>query len=160
MLPRFDRGGPGIAVRIAVRLLALTVGCKDAADESHEHGLEIGSQVQLLSTTRGELAEQSLRRILPHGRAALPYLEASMHTAKALGRKNIIMALRRLGLAESVPLLGHIAAYDEERAAAREAWQTLELWASERSPRGESARQVLRKVDEVRGTGALLLDPE
>lgn len=134
-------------------------GCKEAADESHEHGLEIGSQVQLLSTTRGELAEQSIRRLLPHGRAVLPYLEASLHTAKATGRKNLVVTLRRLGLAESVPLLGHIAAYDEDRVAAREAWQTLELWASERTARGESARKVLHKVDEVRGTGALLLDP-
>lgn len=135
-------------------------GCRDAAEaDSHEHGLEIGSAVQLLSTTQGELAEQSLRRLLPHGRAALPYLEAALHTAKGVGRKNLVVALRRLGLSESVPLLGHLAAYDEDRIVAREAWQTLELWSSERSPRGDSARQVLHKVDEVRGTGALLLDP-
>lgn len=134
--------------------------CNELADaESHEHGLEIGSQVQLLATTRGELAEQSIRRLLPHGRAVLPYLEASLHTAKATGRKNLIVMLRRLGLAESVPLLGHVAAYDEDRVAASEAWHTLALWSSERTTRGDAARQVLHKVDEVRGAGALLLDP-
>jgi hypothetical protein len=134
-------------------------GATEVTGEIGEHGLEIGSAVQLLSTTRGELAEQALRRLLPHGRAVLPYVEASLHTARAVGRKNLIVALRRLGLAESVPLLGHIAAYDEDLVAAGEALRTLELWSSERRPRGAAARQVLRKVDEVRGFGTLLLDP-
>ena len=133
--------------------------CRDDQGEASDRGIEIGGAVQLLATTQGDLAEQQLRRLLPHGRAALPYLEAAIHTANANGRKNLVMGLRRLGLAESAPLLGHIAAYDENLGPAREAFSTLGLWASEAGPRGEAAKKVLPKVDEVRGAGALLLDP-
>jgi hypothetical protein len=156
-------------MRLAIALFPLVLagslavsGCEDLdRDAAYDHGLEIGSAVQLVATTQGELAEQAMRRLLPFGRAVLPYLEAALHTATPIGRKRIVMALRRLGLAEAAPLLAHIGAYDEDQTAAREAVRTLSLWASERhdSRRGAAARQVLHKVDEVRGMGALLLDP-
>lgn len=145
---------------VLIGLFAIISACRDDdPDKAYDHGLEIGSAVQLLATTQGELAEQALRRLLPFGRAALPYLEAALHTTQPKGRKRIVMALRRLGLAESAPLLGHIAAYDEDLPTARDAAQALRIWSSEKSPRGDAALKVLHKIDEVRGMEALLLDP-
>lgn len=146
-------------------------GCDVALDSS---GPEIGSAVQLLTTSRGELAEQALRRIeelsgtlgsnsgsgRARSRVALPYLEAALHRADPVGRRNLVIALRRLGLAESTPLLGHIAAFDSDSATAREAWQTLSLWATAtatktgHSERAAAASAALRKVDEVRGNSS------
>lgn len=148
-----------LSIALFVSAIIFLAACQDDKGEASDRGLEIGSAVQLLATTQGELAEQALRRLVPHGRAVLPYLEAAFHTAPASGRRNLVVTLRRLGLSESAPLLAHIAAYDENLATARDARQTLNLWASERGPRGEAAKKVLPKVDEVRGAGALLLDP-
>ncbi len=139
-------------------VLGLGPGCQPGTVEAE--GLEIGSAVQLLTTTEGDLAEQALKRLVRHGRTALPYLEAALHHASPSGRRHAAMAMRSLGLAETAPLLGHMAAFDEDLYTAGEAWRTLSLWSSERGPRGVSARAALRKVDEVRGMGALLLDPE
>jgi hypothetical protein len=128
--------------------------------DSSAAGLEIGGAVQLLATTRGELSEQALRRLSPYGRQALPYLEAALHTASPAGRRNLAIALRRLGLPETASLLGHIAAFDGDLATAKEAWKTLSLWASERSQRAVAAAAAMRKVDEVRGASVLLLDAQ
>jgi len=147
------RAAPLISFAFAGCFL-LGAGC-DAPGQGQ--GVEIGSAVQLLSSARGDLAEQALRRLLLHGRDALPYFEAALHGATPAGRRNLVIGLRRIGLSESAPLLGHIAAFDADRATAREAWQTLNLWASERSERGLAARTALRKVDEVRGTEAAAL---
>lgn len=154
---------------IATVILGLAIGC-DAAIDSR--GAEIGSAVQLLGTARGELAEQSLRKLEelsgedsapgpagPSGpgrsRVALPYLEAALHSANPLGRRNMVIALRRLGLAESAPLLGHIAAFDSDESTRHEAWQTLSLWAAVRKgERAGAASAAMRKVDEVRGSSS------
>lgn len=155
----------------AVAWALILTGCDVALDSS---GPEIGSAVQLLTTSRGELAEQALRRIeelsgtleggaakeRARSRVALPYLEAALHRAEPVGRRNLVIALRRLGLAESTPLLGHIAAFDSDSATAREAWQTLSLWATAsatktgQSERAAAASAALRKVDEVRGNSS------
>jgi hypothetical protein len=138
------------------------VGCTLSVDGAVDgRGLEIGAAVQLLATSQGELAEQALRRILPHGRAALPYLEAALHRASPTGRRSLVVALRRLDVPEAAPLLGHIAAFDADLSTAREAWRTLSQWSSDGkpSPRSRLSASALRKVDEVRGAGTLLLDP-
>jgi hypothetical protein len=140
----------------ALALLALLSACDSPLDSA---GLELGTAVNLLATTRGELAEQALRRVLLRGRIALPYLEAALHSAQPAGRRNLVAALTRLGLDETAPLLGHIAAYDGDLDTAAAAARTLRLWASRPSPRGRAAAAALIKVDEVRGSGALLLDP-
>jgi hypothetical protein len=132
-------------------------GCQPAAIEGE--GLEIGGSVQLLTAAQGELAERAMRRLQPHGRTALPYLEAALHHAPPAGRRHLVIAIRRIGLAESAPLLGQVAAFDEDPDTVREAWGTLSVWAGERVPRGAWARAALRKVDEIRGMEVLLFDP-
>lgn len=134
--------------------------CRATVDEKT---LEIGGAVQLLAATKsdlsGPLASDAFVRIEKGGSSALPYLEAALHTATPSGRRHLVAAIARLGLADSAPLLGHIAAFDDDKATAHAAFRTLSLWKSERSRRALLAAAALRKVDEVRGSEALLLDP-
>lgn len=130
--------------------------------ETSRQGLEIGGAVQLLAESQGELAEQVHRRLAGYGRSALPYLEAALHGTNTTpaGRRNLVIALSRLELAESAPLLAHIAAFDSNLTTAKEAWRTLGRWAYQPGLRGRAARVALRKVDEVRGNSVLLLDSQ
>lgn len=150
---------------VVVWAAASLSSCNVAAPEQ-ALGIEIGGLVQLLASSQGELADKALRGLIERnlGRSALPYLETALHRAPPAGRRNLVVAMRRLGLAEAAPLLGHVAAFDEDEATAREACRTLSLWASDRGKyapfeRGQAARSALGKVDEIRGMRILLLDP-
>lgn len=114
---------------------------------------DLRSAVELLAAERGEVADRAYQRIEPRGRTALPYLEAALHRVAAPGRRNIVIALRRLALPESTSLLGHLAAFDADPQVRAEAYHTLESWAAaEPSTRAPSiaARTVLQRVDEIR----------
>ncbi len=113
----------------------------------NEPTAELRAAVELLSAEQGEVAERAQESIQRHGPAALPYLESALHRAAAPGRRNIVIALRRLGLAQSAPLLGHIAAFDADAAVRAEAYRTLENWSAHRLP---TALAALRQADEAR----------
>ena len=106
-------------------------------------------EVQKLTLAEGESASAIAARLTRHGRRALPSIEASMHTADEHGRKNLVLALRRLGEAESVALLLHLAAYDPSTDVRREAAWTLKTWAAQSDARGEKAREAVRRLDEI-----------
>lgn len=109
------------------------------------------SAVELLAAERGEVAERAYQRIAPQGRSALPYLEAALHRVAGPGRRNIVIALRRLALPESTTLLGHLAAFDADPLVRSEAYRTLEAWASASTGTpAAAARTALTRVDEVR----------
>ncbi len=114
---------------------------------------DLRSAVELLAAERGEVAERAYGRIGPRGRTALPYLEAALHRVAAPGRRNIVIALRRLALPESTSLLGHLAAFDADPQVRAEAYHTLEAWAAAqpgtRTP-SIAARAILQRVDEIR----------
>ena len=73
-----------------------------------------------------------------------------MHTAEVPGRKNLVLALRKIGDADAVPLLRHIALFDPAPDVRVEAEWTLKTWAVAKDARGEKARAALRELDERR----------
>ncbi len=108
-------------------------------------------QVYQLAELDGERAAAAAARIAVDGHRALIPIEAALHTATPVGRKNLILALRRIGEVEAVPLLGHLARFDEAADVRREAEWTLKSWAAMTDARAARARQALRKLEERRG---------
>src|SRR5262245_61345283 len=112
------------------------------------------ADVQAVAVHEGDTVNIAIQRLVRRGRAALPPIEAALHTAKPPGRKNLIVALRKIGDPEAVPLLRHVALYDEEQSVRVEAEWTLQGWAAEQNPRGEAARRAIREIEERRGREA------
>ena len=129
-------------------LAALVVAAASCADHTDDR---IRAEVSHLTLTTGDAAQRSAAKVAEFGRRALPQIEASLPTADAPGRKNLILALRRLGDVEAVPLLLHVAVYDADPEVRREAELTLRTWAKETSPRADKAREAARKMEEWRG---------
>src|SRR5262249_23510406 len=98
----------------------------------------------------GEPAEDAAAHLAKHfGVRAIPTLETALHTATPTGRLNCIMALRRIGHADAIPLLRHFAIYDEEDGVRTEAEHTLRQWAQGRDDRASRARAALRAIEEA-----------
>ena len=95
--------------------------------------------------------EAATERLVPHGRRAIVIIEAALHTAQPPGRKNLIVALRRIHDADAVPLLRHFAVFDASPDVRTEARWTLEQWALEKGELGAKSRAALRTVDELKG---------
>ncbi len=90
-------------------------------------------------------------RLGADGRRALPAIEGALHGASEPGRKNLILALRRIGDGEAVPLLRQLALYDKSASVRREAEWTLQQWSLGSDERALKARAALRVIDELRG---------
>jgi hypothetical protein len=125
--------------------LLLASACTDVDDD-------IRANVTLLCNHEGVLATAAADRLERYGKRAIPTIEAAMHTATPVGRKNLILALRRIGDADSVALLGHIAVFDGSPDVRREATWTLKTWAadSKQPARADKAKAALRQADETR----------
>src|SRR4051812_44796818 len=89
--------GRGVAIVCLVGLPGLG-GCDEPTTN-------LRSAVELVAAEHGEVAERAWDRIEGHQRAALPYLEAALHRVAPPGRRNLVIALRRLALPESATLL-------------------------------------------------------
>jgi len=137
---------PGMRLCSFVLLVALagTPACNDADDD-------IRANVTLLCNHEGALATAAAEHLTRYGRRAIPTIEAAMHTASATGKKNLILALRKIGDGEAVPLLGHLAEYEPNEDVRREASWTLKQWAADgKAPeRAERAKTALRKIEEA-----------
>lgn len=131
---------------VLVACLIAAPACNDADDD-------IRANVTLLCNHEGALATAAADHLARYGRRAIPTIEAAMHTASTAGRKNLILALRKVGDAEAVPLLGHIAVYDGAEDVRREAEWTLRKWASDGAApdRAARAKQAVRTIEEARG---------
>jgi hypothetical protein len=127
--------------------LLLAPACSDADDD-------IRANVTLLCNHEGALAMAAAERLERHGRRAIPTIEAASHTATPSGRKNLILALRRIGDIEAVPLVAHIAARDGSPDVRREAEWTLRQWAADgkHADRAQRARAAVRALEEARQT--------
>jgi hypothetical protein len=121
--------------------------CNDADDD-------IRANVTLLCNHEGALASAAAEHLARHGRRAIPTIEAALHTASPVGRKNLILALRQIGDVEAVPLLGHVAGFDASADVRKEAEWTLRKWASDPSApaRADKARAAVRALEESQGT--------
>jgi HEAT repeat protein len=130
-------------LRAALVTLVLA-GCSDRTDD------EIRANVTLLLNEEGQPAQSAAERLAGFGVRAIPTVEAAMHTATPSGRKTLILVLRKIGDAEAVPLLGHVAVYDPSPDVRREAEWTLKQWAAGAGARADKAKAALRGVDEQR----------
>lgn len=128
-------------------LLAAAPACSDADDD-------IRANVTLLCNHEGALATAAADHLTRYGRKAIPTIEAAMHTASPTGKKNLILALRKIGDVEAVPLLGHVAQFEPSVDVRREAEWTLRQWAADdtHKERAARAKQAVRVLEEAHGT--------
>ena len=128
-------------------LLAAAPACSDADDD-------IRANVTLLCNHEGALATAAADHLTRYGRKAIPTIEAAMHTASPTGKKNLILALRKIGDVEAVPLLGHLAQFEPNADVRREAEWTLRQWAADdkQKERAARAKQAVRVLEEAHGT--------
>jgi hypothetical protein len=128
--------------------LACWLGCSDSAED------DIRAHVTLAVHQEGREAQQAAEYLTRYGKRALPTIEAAMHTASPAGRKNLILAMRKIADPEAVPLLRHIAEFDPAVDVRREAEWTLRQWA--KGPPGtelaDKARTAVRSLDEAKGS--------
>jgi HEAT repeat protein len=126
----------------------LVTACSGRAED------DIRAHVTIAVNYEGTQAVQAAEYLARYGKKAIPTIESAMHTASPPARKNLILALRRIGDVESVPLLRHIALYDPAPDVRREAGWTLKQWAAGKSgePLTEKARAAVRALDEAQGS--------
>jgi hypothetical protein len=139
-------------MRFALALsLALLFGalpaCSDRTDE------EVRGHVALVVNQEGSAVLVAADKLARYGRRAIPTIESAMHTASPTGKKNLILALRKIADPEAVPLLAHVAIHDPAPDVRREAEWTLKQWAATGAPPlAERAKAALRSIDEARST--------
>jgi HEAT repeat protein len=124
--------------------VVLLVGCTFSTDPQRE----IDKHTTIVADKEGIEATQSLERLISHGRRAIPTIELALQQAKPPGRRNLVIALRRIGDGEAVPLLARLVVRDGDEMVRREARTTLEGWAKAPGERGDKARAALRTIDE------------
>ena len=135
-----------LRARAALLTIFVLVACSRDADERKIH-----DEVDILTSREGQLAEDAAHRLAKNfGVRAIPSIETAMHTANPPGRMNCIMALRRIGHADAIPLLRHYAIYDEEDGVRTEAEVTLRQWAGRTDDRATKARTAVRAIEEAR----------
>ncbi|HEX2569542.1 MAG TPA: HEAT repeat domain-containing protein [Polyangia bacterium] len=136
-----------MTTRLASLALALLLtACRDDPDA-------LRGDVQIVVAHEGEMMQAATRRLVRHGVAALPPIEAALHTADESGREHLVYALREIGEAEAIPLLRHIALHDAAEGVRREALLTLEQWAAakDQEARARRARAAVREIQERPG---------
>jgi hypothetical protein len=114
---------------------------------------EIRDEVAIIAGREGALAERSMETLRKYGRDAIPPIESALPKASPTGQLNLVMALRRLGDPEAIPLLRHLILRNQLEAVRIEADMTLRSWATGSDVRAERARAALRSIDEAQGSG-------
>ena len=137
-----ERRLQALALAVVCASVAIGGGCESIGDD------RLRAEVQQLTLAQGEVANAASQRLARHGRRVIPSIEAALHTADVPGRKNLVMALRRIGDVEGVALLAHLAANDPATDVQREALWTLRGWAKSEDERGLKSREALRRLDE------------
>jgi hypothetical protein len=134
------------------RSLALVVMVMAVPACSDRDEADIRADVTLLSNHEGAIAATAAEHIARFGRRAIPTIEAALHTASTPGKKNLVLALRKIGDVEAVPLLRHVATFEASEDVRREAEWTLKQWAGDEShqARAAAARAAVRAVEEAR----------
>jgi len=134
---------PFAALALACAGLGLGACTRDADER------RIRDEVDVLVLREGQLAEDAAAVLARQfGVRAIPNIETGLHTASVTGRLNCIMALRRIGHPDAIPLLRHYATYDDEEGVRKEAEITLRQWATGTDDRATKARSALRVIEE------------
>jgi hypothetical protein len=137
---------------IAVAMVAGAVFGAACEDQSYR---DIGAQVNVLvrRSHDGSLVDVALPRLIDHGTAALPQIETALHTSPERGRLHLVAALDRIGSAEAIPILRHLAVYDISEEVRSTCEALLRGWAARPDERGASAKRALARIDQRRAGG-------
>lgn len=133
----------------AVLAAALAVGaCEDGS-----HG-DIADEINILIRRNDQLVPPALDRLAAYKRAAIPQIETALHTAAPSGRLHLIAAMDRIGDADAIPILRHVALFDVTPDVRSAAEATLSRWAAggERG-RATRAQAALAEVARRRAAG-------
>jgi len=132
-------------------MVAVLVSGTSACSHRELREREIRDLVALVSVHEGDVAEEAIERLVPYGPLAITEIEAALPKASFTGQLNLVLALRRLGHPEAIPLLLHLAERNEFEPVRIESKVTLRMWARGTGPRAERARAALRALEEKQG---------
>ena len=108
--------------RAVVLAAFLAGGCVQDIDR------DLQDDVTIVAEREGAFTEAATARLVRRGARAIPPIETALHTAGPAGRLNLIVALRRIGDRQAVPILRHFGRYDADETVRREAIFTLQSW--------------------------------
>lgn len=86
----------------------------------------IHREVEILVGEPGPGVKEAKRRLIARGRSAIAILETGLYHADEIGRIRIVSVLQELGGADSIAVLKHIAARDEDELVREQASLALE----------------------------------
>jgi HEAT repeat protein len=137
-----------LALALGVSASSGSIGCDD---QSYR---DIGSEIGLLTTRNDSFVAPAVERLAVYGRRAIPQIEIALHTASDSGRRNLIVALERIGDPEAVPIFRHFAVYDLSPEIRGACETVLGKWAAPASPHAALAQAALGRIGELRAHGA------
>jgi len=141
---------PAVPALLAVLALGAAGG---ACTRTEQRESDIQDEVAIIAGRDDVLVDHAIQRLRRYGHAALPPIEAALPKASPTGRLNLVMALRRLGDPEAIPLLKHLALRNEVDVVRLEAEVTLRTWARGADQRAARARAAVRQIEERQGRG-------
>lgn len=132
--------------------LALTLAASACEDQSYK---EIGTQINVLTKRSHDssLVEAATARLVGHGRRVLPQIETALHAASEPARQNLVAVMDKLGDAEAIPILRHLAVYDASDNIRATSESILKGWAARPDERGSAAKLALARIDVKRADG-------
>jgi hypothetical protein len=143
-------------VRRLTRLLAAALATAAATSACEDLSYrEIGAEINVLVRRGhdGALVETALPRLVGFGTRAIPQIETALHTSPERGRLHLVNALERIGSAETVPVLRHLAVYDISEEVRATAQAALAGWAARPDQRGRAAKRALQRIEQRRTSG-------
>jgi hypothetical protein len=133
-------------------LLALAVTAGACEDQSYK---EIGTQINVLTKRSHDdsLVEAASARLVGYGPRALPQIETALHAASELPRQHMVAVMDKMGDAEAIPILRHLAVYDAASDVRASCESILKGWAARPDERGAAAKLALARIDVKRADG-------
>ena len=141
-----------LVTRAAAALLFLSTAATACEEVSHR---DIGDEINILIRRNDQLVAPATERLVRYRRAAIPQIETALHTSAPTGRLHLLTALEKIGDAEAVPVLRHIAVFDITAEVRDAAEKLLSRWAAspDDKPRAARAQAALAEVARKRAAG-------
>ena len=140
-------------MRHGLLAVCMLLGLASPACEDHSHS-DIGDEINILIRRNDQLVPPAMDRLAAYKREAIPQIETALHTAAPAGRLHLVTVMERIGDADAIPILRHVALFDitpELRSAAE---ATLTRWAAGGDhARAVRAREALAEIARRRAAG-------
>lgn len=140
-------------------LIALLLSLATAACEEGSHG-DIADEINILIRRNDALVGPAMDRLAAYKRAAIPQMETALHTAAPSGRLHLVTVMERIGDADAIPILRHVALFDVTPDLRSAAEAVLSRWSSDHGQRARSERASAALAEVARrraaGEGPLL----